>query len=427
MNILRSFLFNFHKPLPTDVPPELVLKSTEYSLPQHQQQQPPHPPKSALSKQELRNRIKGLVFGAALGDAFGLATEFLTKQQATETYPTTNPLSFSNFLRDTHRARWREGDFTDDTDQMLVILNTLLEVDLLRLDQLAFAQNLRAWSKHGLVALNKPPFGIGMSVGQAIRSPDFLSNPSTSAFRVWQKSGFRMAANGAVMRTAILGVPYFWDESVVMKQTVDAALVTHADPRCILSCIVVTFLVARMLQGKLGSLEKGSSSDDLGGSSSSSHQDPSCTALIQDILQNLSLPILNMYKDASIPFDATHHNKQLTELFAFPESLQALELDESNSIGYTFKCLGAALYCFMQPLSDSGLEEENSRLFTRVITELVMEAGDADTNACVAGALLGCRIGFSSLPKHWLESLKHKEYLDQQVEALCIALFHEME
>src|SRR5436189_6100179 len=60
-----------------------------------------------------------------------------------------------------------------------------------------------------------------------------------------------MAANGALMRTAILGVPFFWDEKQVIKQTLQATKVTHADPRCCVSSIIVTNLISRLLKGNM--------------------------------------------------------------------------------------------------------------------------------------------------------------------------------
>ena len=45
----------------------------------------------------------------------------------------------------------------------------------------------------------------------------------------------------------------------------------------------------------------------------------------------------------------------------------------------------------------------------------IFQAGDADTNGAVAGALLGCKIGFRHLPKTWLKGLKHKDWLDDML------------
>ena len=52
------------------------------------------------------------------------------------------------------------------------------------------------------------------------------------------------------MRTSILGVHDFGDIDKVIANTKEACQVTHADPRCIASCVAVTTAVALMLQGK---------------------------------------------------------------------------------------------------------------------------------------------------------------------------------
>jgi len=54
--------------------------------------------------------------------------------------------------------------------------------------------------------------------------------------------------------------------------------------------------------------------------------------------------------------------------------------------------------------------------------ELVLEAGDADTNGAVAGALLGARVGYSKLPKDWLDGLVEKEWLETHINRLLCVL-----
>ena len=52
------------------------------------------------------------------------------------------------------------------------------------------------------------------------------------------------------MRTSILGTMEFHDLDKVLENTKNACMVTHADPRCIASCVAVTIAIALMLQGK---------------------------------------------------------------------------------------------------------------------------------------------------------------------------------
>jgi ADP-ribosylglycohydrolase len=91
--------------------------------------------------------------------------------------------------------------------------------------------------------------------------------------------------------------------------------------------------------------------------------------------------------------------------------LTELELDKQSSIGYTYKCLGSAVWALKYG--------EN---FKDAICRIVREAGDADTNAAVAGALLGAKCGYDGLPQDWLEGLRHKKWLDEKVDRLLSLL-----
>jgi cyanate permease len=64
------------------------------------------------------------------------------------------------------------------------------------------------------------------------------------------------------------------------------------------------------------------------------------------------------------------HDDQKKELKAhIMSSLNGLKLDEQQSIGYTFKAMGAGFY---------GLRHSREKSFRDIILEIIMEAGDAD-------------------------------------------------
>ena len=83
----------------------------------------------------LRDKILGTLFGAAIGDALGISTEFLKKDQAEAVYRHNLELHKGKFSftgwggRDAegntndnkkdkalHHNLWKEGDWSDDTD-----------------------------------------------------------------------------------------------------------------------------------------------------------------------------------------------------------------------------------------------------------------------------------------------------------------------
>jgi len=53
-----------------------------------------------------------------------------------------------------------------------------------------------------------------------------------------------------------------------------------------------------------------------------------------------------------------------------------------------------------------------------MMTKLVLEAGDADTNGAVAGAMMGCQVGYEALPKEWKDKLLEKDWLEEKVQRL---------
>jgi ADP-ribosylglycohydrolase len=77
-------------------------------------------------------------------------------------------------------------------------------------------------------------------------------------------------------------------------------------------------------------------------------------------------------------------------------------------MGFTLFTAGIALQVAAE---DRGFEEG--------LRHVVSLGGDTDTNAAVAGALLGARHGRSALPAAWLERLADREALEREAEALA--------
>lgn len=91
---------------------------------------------------------------------------------------------------------------------------------------------------------------------------------------------------------------------------------------------------------------------------------------------------------------------------ALQSDIAALSLDE-NGIGYTLKALAAGIWALIHPTS-----------YRDGILSVIREGGDADTNAAIAGAVLGARCGFSGIPEEWVNGLLHKKELDSCVDRL---------
>ena len=240
--------------------------------------------------------IKGVFYGQAIGDALGLGTEFLDKDQIAEYYP--NGLSeYAQIIQDEHRSRWKIGDWTDDTDQFLCICNSIIKSG--EINEIAFAEELNNWFKN-------VPMGIGQTVYKVVSLPQFILYPHKAAELIWKLSKNNNASNGAIMRTSILGTYEFWDYNKVANNTEKITKVTHWDSRCVGSCVVVTLLISNLLcESKLITFEE----------------------LCQ---------IADRYDNRIRPFIEKSHTLSIDDLY----------LDETTSIGYTLKAMSAGLWAY---------------------------------------------------------------------------------
>ncbi len=310
--------------------------------------------KFEMSEEQI-DKIKGVFFGQAIGDALGLGTEFLNKSQIAANYP--NGIStYDQIIQDKHRVRWAKGDWTDDTDQFLCICKSILETR--KVDELAFAEELYKWFKG-------TPMGIGLTVYKVVSLPQFTLFPHKGAKLVWKLLKKQNASNGAIMRTSILGTYQFWDYLQVEVNTQKIAKVTHWDDRCVGSCVIVTKIIAHLInENRLLTADE-----------------------IIDIGEQYS-PEIKIFVEKALSHD-----------------IEYLQLDEPVSIGYTLKALSAGLWAYF-----------NASNFGEGLLKVVNEGGDADTNASVACSLLGAKFGYSAIPPHLILGLNNYAYLESMFE-----------
>lgn len=100
------------------------------------------------------------------------------------------------------------------------------------------------------------------------------------------------------------------------------------------------------------------------------------------------------------------------------KTLNDLKLDDMTHCRDTFKCLSASIYCLTRHVPANSETE----YFKKMLMDIVMQGGEADTNATVAGALLGARFGYSQLPTEWVVGMKRWEWLEDKVDEFCSLL-----
>ncbi|XP_056005531.1 ADP-ribosyl-[dinitrogen reductase] glycohydrolase-like isoform X2 [Ostrea edulis] len=334
---------------------------------------------TALSP-ETQCRIRAVLYGQCVGDAIGLLTEFLTKEEAKKYYKTvkkTLEYKHKAIVCDLHRNRWKEGDWTDDSDQMLLILLSITDNNGVVIYK-DVARRLKDWMREGIPELgDSGGLGIGRTTHTVLHHKNYLEDPHGTSEYVWRESQCNIAPNGAVMRTSVVGVHQFEDLEQVAKNASDIARITHHDHRCQASAVAVSVTIAMMLQRNKRHLDR------------KGHY-------------HINLLIQEAY-DIAVRYIVKEEQKQELLTYMKCSDIKWLKLAEAGKIGYTFKSLGSGFWALKQ--ND----------FRKAITKIVMEGGDADTNACVAGALLACKLGLEAIPSSWRDTLLHKEWLDQQI------------
>ena len=106
---------------------------------------------------------------------------------------------------------------------------------------------------------------------------------------------------------------------------------------------------------------------------------------------------------------ANKYDARVDEAFehAANPDIAALELDSEEAIGYTLKPLAAGLWALA-----------HARNFEDGLLRIVAQGGDADSNASVAGALLGARHGLRAIPTRLVRGLTNSKYLGRVSKSL---------
>ncbi len=355
-----------------------------------------------------RDLQKAGIYGQAVGDAFGLMTEFVTRDEARALVPDLQELIDRGHLLITdprfrqgpgaaHRTRFNPG-WTDDTDQAIALVRALdrKRHGDARSEAQLFADELLQWIRHGLTGrTNAKCMGLGTLVSNVTSKPHFAQNPSQAALDVWRDPRFsfgeigmhyRPAANGAVMRTSVIPMIYHRNLSQMVQKTIEMCKVTHRDPRCIASCVAVTMAMAMMLRGER----------DWGRICATSSR--VAKAVLADEM-SLIRACLAPHEDYQA-LTRTYQNELEAHMLG---DYSVLNLDEGwataaanpkgNRIGYTYKCMGAAFHALREAIRFNNP--------ARALYDLIREGGDADTNGAVAGAMIGCYFGWDAFPPSW--------------------------
>ena len=120
---------------------------------------------------DKKKLLKNIAYGSLIGDAMGIQYEFYSRELIDVPYELKyNP---SHFLP-IEAGRW-----SDDGDNVLLVIDTLLESKSKIFDYMLFSKKLYNWVHNGIQELgDKTGVGCGNTVYMCVTDNDFLNNPS---------------------------------------------------------------------------------------------------------------------------------------------------------------------------------------------------------------------------------------------------------
>ena len=165
--------------------------------------------------------ITGCLWGAAVGDAVGLACEGLSPKRQARLFPDLNG----------PRLLGHKGMVSDDTEHACLVAQALIEsAGEPAAFERALARRLRLW----LLGL---PAGIGWATLRACLKLCLGVPPA--------RSGVYSAGNGPAMRSALLGVCYGGEPNHLRELVRTSARLTHTDPKAEAGALAVAIAASR--------------------------------------------------------------------------------------------------------------------------------------------------------------------------------------
>ena len=312
------------------------------------------------ARQQDEDRISGILVGAACGDALGAGYEF---------GPALDP---STPIYMCGQGAFAPGEWTDDTAQMIAIALAAEKYDInMPAGQNEIARNFVEW--YNSPAREKD---IGIHTARCLRPTCWRwikaiwpARSTQIALDKEQENPNSSGGNGALMRTAAVVLAKLDNEMELVEIATKTAELTHADERSTQASVLWCLAIKCAIEINNFTGQK---------------------QLIQ-LQENLEQAL-----DRTMPDHARYWKQQLQEATGKdPRSF-------SSNNGYcieTVKCAWAAIT--HTPISTQSPADH----FREALGEAVRAGEDADTVACVAGALLGAIWGLGAIPTDWLEQI----------------------
>jgi len=212
--------------------------------------------------------------------------------------------------------------------------------------------------------------GIGLTTKRALTLIERGKEPFEAGRLANQENPGRSAGNGSVMRCIPVAIRYHDSIDRLIRVSTQQAAITHADERCTWGAAAVNLAARELLHGNI--------------------------YFIEEVLHRIGDRAPRALRDA---------------IHRVPRERESdLPIAVVGEAGYVVHCVEIAFWFVTH---DRTLEE--------ALVALAQAGGDTDTNAAVAGALLGARYGEAALPPRWIDQLVGAQGIAKLAEDLVRA------
>ena len=318
------------------------------------------------------NEIRDAVLGQAVGDAFGVPVEFMSRRDVrklhlTEMVGKNTPVEFF--------SRWSTlipaGAWSDDTSMMLASMDAFVRCGG-HPDYEEHMKRFLAWWDQGEYCCLSFPFGLGNNVGSAMER----FRRGTPVLQCGGR-GRMDNGNGSLMRILPFSL-YSISHQLTEKEMVDVvgkgSAITHGHDISRMSCVIFTVFLKGIIKEK--NLE-------------------SAFGRVADFpwKRYFSQEALDALRDVTSPL------------------AHDLSEGEIGETGYVVDTLKTAFYSL-----------SHSRDYESAVLTAVNLGYDTDTSASVTGALAGVLYGNRSIPKRWMNALLAKDMLEEAAESFTLEM-----
>jgi ADP-ribosyl-[dinitrogen reductase] hydrolase len=306
------------------------------------------------------SRALGALFGLAVGDALGTTNEF--KPLPAPAFPTLATGPVADVIGGGPFGL-AAGEVTDDTQMAACLADAFAKASALSPGQLA-ARYL-AW--------RSVAFDVGVQISQCLELIRGGDGPELAGRRLWEQKGRHPAGNGALMRTAVIGVMFAGAPEARRQASWLDAAITHFDPRCLLACAAYNASIGHALTER-----------------------PSPASMVRAAEAELAAAadeLRGCHPDLRAEIDAAER--------ALAGDLAAARDDDPELYGdelHLHRTAGFVRVAFRL----AYWELLHAADYASAVIDATNRGGDADTNAAIVGGLWGALVGIDGLPRAWV-------------------------